>query len=247
MHLSGRTKAATRAPHNDLLAALPSKHLRTFLDQCERSVLLKAQVLCQPGERIRHVYFPIDSFISLVTMADDGSQLEVGLIGHEGMLGTSLLLGVNIAPLHAVVQGPGLCLRMTAVAFERQCGQSSTLRERINQYVAVVMKQLAQTAACTRHHIIETRLAHRLLQTRDRVRSNRFSVTHELLANALGVRRVGITQAAGALQSRGLIDYRRGKVLVLDGAGLEQAACPCYTSGNEMYDSMLGIPDRSLT
>ena len=247
MHLSGRTKTATRsAPQNGLLAALPPKQLRVFLEHCDSIVLAKAEVLCEPGERIRHVYFPVESFISLVTMTDEGAQLEVGIIGHEGMLGTSLLLGVNIAPLHAVVHCPGLCLRMSAAAFERQCIQSGALHERINQYVAVVMKQLAQTAACTRHHVIETRLAHRLLLTRDRVRSNHFAMTHELLANALGVRRVGITEAAGSLQNRGLIDYRRGKVIVRDGAGLEKAACDCYRSGNEIYDSVLGAPDRSL-
>jgi len=246
MHLPGRKAAARRVAQNDLLAALPARNLKGFLELCERVTLSKGEVLCESGERIRHVYFPIDSFISLVTMTDDGAQLEVGIIGHEGMLGTSLLLGVNVAPLHAVVQGPGLCLRMTAVAFERQCAQNNAMRDRINQYVAVVMKQLAQTAACSRHHVIETRLAHRLLLTRDRVRSNYFSMTHELLANALGVRRVGITQAAGALQDRGLIDYRRGKVTVRDGAGLEKAACDCYRSGNEMYDSVLGAPDRSL-
>ena len=245
---SGKTKTDSRAAHqNRLLATLPAKNLQVFLENCERITLARAEVLCELGERIRHVYFPIDSCISLMALVDDRASLEVGIIGHEGMLGTSLILGLNISPLHAVIQGPGICLRMTAAAFCRQCTRSTVLRERIHQYVCVLMSQLAQTAACTRHHVIETRLAHRLLLTRDRARANHFSLTHELLAYVLGVRRVGITQAASSLQDRGLIAYRRGEIIILDGAGLERATCDCYQNGNAMYDRALGAPDRSLS
>jgi len=230
----------TGHPMNRLLAALPDRNRRQFLAGCERIELRFAEVLCESGEQIRHVYFPVDGFISLVTTLDDGARLEVGIVGDEGMLGTSLVLGVNTSPQHALVQGAGTALRMNAAAFRGHYKRSEPLRLELNRYVYVLMNQLAQTAACARYHHVEARLARWLLMTRDRAHSDRFDLTHEFLAYMLGVRRVGITQAASSLQKRGLIDYSRGKISIRNNAGLERASCPCYGQANEMYEQVLG-------
>jgi CRP-like cAMP-binding protein len=229
---------------NRLLAALPTQSRQHFLEGCDTVELAFAEVLRGPGERIRHVYFPLDSFISLVTALDDGARLEVGIIGDEGMLGTSLALGVNNSPQHALVQGAGSALRMNAATFNDHCKHNAALRRQLGRYVHVLMGQLAQTAACTRYHHIEARLARWLLLTRDRAHSDRLHITHEFVAYMLGVRRVGITEAAHSLQGRGLIDYRRGQVVILDGAGLERASCGCYREASELYEQTMGRDRR---
>jgi CRP-like cAMP-binding protein len=231
-------------PANRLLAALSRRSRKRFLAGCDRVELDFAEILCEPDDRIGHVYFPIDGFISLVTTLDDGARLEVGIIGDEGMLGTSLILGVSVSPQHAVVQGAGTALRMSAAAFRRQCLQNGELHARLDGYVHVVMRQLAQTAACTRYHLVEARLARWLLMSRDRAHGDEFHLTHEFLAYMLGVRRVGVTQAAQALHERGLINYSRGDISILDNTGLERTSCQCYERGNEMYEQTLGPPPR---
>jgi len=225
---------------NQLLDALPSKDCKQLLSKCEHIELNFAEVLCRPGERISYVYFPTGSFISLVTPVDGKAGLEVGLIGNEGMLGITLMLGVDVAPFHALVQGGGPALRMTASAFLSELGQSATLQLKLKQYLYVSMSQLAQTAACTRFHVVEARLARWLLMTQDRAHSNYFHVTHVFLAYILGVRRVGITKAANALQKRKLISYQRGNVTIIDRVGLEAASCGCYRADKESYARILG-------
>jgi hypothetical protein len=155
------------------------------------------------------------------------------------MLGTSLILGVNVSPLHAVVQGAGPAWRMSAAAFHAEFERSAALRQSLKRYVYVLMNQLAQTAICTRYHVVGARLARWLLMTRDRAHSNHFFLTHEFLAYMLGVRRVGLTTAARQLEGRGVIDYSRGKITILDERALEAAACQCYRQSNAVYEEIL--------
>jgi len=225
---------------NQLIALLPRRDRMRLLAISESVPLELGNVLCEPGEPTRHVYFPIDSFISLVTTIDGEPGLEVGMVGREGMLGAHLALGVSAIPLHALVQGAGMALRIRAAPFRRELAKSRVLQLALHRYLYVLMAQLATSAACTRFHSVSPRLARWLLMSQDRAHSDRFHLTHEFVAYMLGVRRVGITGAASDLQRRGFIAYRRGEITVLDRAGLEGAACDCYAADRLSYDRMLG-------
>jgi CRP-like cAMP-binding protein len=199
-----------------------------------------ASVLCEPGGIVNHVFFPLDSFIALVAQAGRNVRLEVGLVGSEGMLGLTVMLGVPTSALRWLVQGAGRALRIDVVLFLRELADSPELLRGLNRYLYVVLAQLAQAAACKRFHVVEGRLARQLLMTRDRARADTFHVTHDTLAYLLGVRRAGITRAASSLQRRKLIRYARGDLRILDGRGLEAASCGCYAADNETYGAIIG-------
>ncbi len=227
------------APPNRLLAALPSRLSARLLAQCDPVELKLGTVLYEPDARIRYAYFPTESFVSLMIPVDGGSILEVGLVGNEGMVGVPLILGMDSSPLRALVQGAGPALRMSARTFARELGLSAELRTLLHRYLQVRIGQLAQTAACTRFHLVEERLARWLLMTQDRAHDDEFHVTHEFLAFMLGVRRVGVTRAATALQKRNLIRYHRGDVTVLNRLGMEAASCGCYQVDRDRYANLL--------
>lgn len=226
---------------NRLLTSLPRRDGDRFLAECEQVDVRFGTILYERGERIRYAYFPLDGFISLIAKLDDGAELEVGIVGDEGMLGTSLVLGMPLSSQRAVVQGAGTTLRISAAALARHLRGCLPLRRTLHRYIDVLMAQLAQTAACTSYHVVEARLARWLLLSRDSAHRDEFHLTHEFLAYMLGVRRVGVTQAARVLQERGLIDYRRGDITILDHARLKKVSCACYVRGNRIYEQTLGV------
>jgi len=213
-----------------LIEGLPSKQRKQLLNGCEPVDLVFGNVLHEANQPIRHVYFPLSGFVSLVTTLDGHQPLEMGLIGNEGMLGATLALGIGQAPMRAVVQGSGSALRISSQLFKQELLSSPALLRALNRYLYVVMTQLSQSAACTHFHEIEPRLARWLLMTHDRAHADHFHLTHEYLADMLGVRRSGVSIAAAAMQARGLISYSRGEIHILDRAGLELAACECYAA-----------------
>ena len=232
--------AAIRVPVvNQLLASLPPKESKRILECCEPVDLVFGTILCEPEQTLRHLYFPLTGFISLVTTLRDHQPLEMGLVGNEGMLGATLVLGVNSVPMRAVVLGSGTASRISAAHFRRELQECPELLRILNRYLYVLMAQLSQTAACTHFHEIEPRLARWLLMTHDRAHADHFYLTHEYLADMLGVRRSGVTVAAGALQLRGLIHYTRGEISILDRKGLEAAACECYDAAIDDYAQLL--------
>jgi CRP-like cAMP-binding protein len=223
------------AIQNHLIELLPRAARRTLLAVCEPVDLTLSNRLSAPGSVTRYAYFPVDATISLVTPIDGKPVLEVGMVGREGMAGAELVLGVLKAPFLAVVQGSGKAWRIPSRAFRRELAASPALQLCLNRYLYVLMTQLGAAAACLRFHLIGPRLARWLLMMQDRAHSDNFHVTHEFLAYMLGVRRVGITAAAGLLQRAGLIEYRRGELIVLSRRGLEAAACGCYAADRRSY------------
>ena len=232
---------------NRLLHALSSADRNGLLDASEAVQLDFSQVICAPGQHIDHVYFPLDSFISLLAELDDGNSVEVGMIGREGMFGMDLVLGVAESGVRAIVQGAGSALRVPAAAFRAQLESGPALRRLMNRYSAVLIAQLTRTSACNGFHKIDQRLARWLLMCADRSSSDRIHLTQRFLAYMLGVRRVGVTLAASDLQERRLIDYTRGRIRILDRQGLQAMACSCYQADLDAYARLLGRAQASET
>ncbi len=224
---------------NTLLAALPRKDYQRMLSGLEECTLTFGEILYEPGKRIRHVYFPTNALISLLSLADGHFALEVGMVGHEGIVGAPVALGISVSPVRALVQGTGTALRMTAARFGKELAQCPLLQQVLYRYIHVLMVQVTQTAACNRFHLVEKRLARWLLMTLDRVSENPFQLTQDFLSHMLGVRRVGVTKAANSLQQRKLISYTRGSITILDRAGLEAYSCGCYRAVKDTYERVL--------
>jgi len=225
------------AIQNSLLAALPRKSYLRLLPGLAPVELVFGEVLYEPGDPIRDVYFPTQSLVSLLTLVEGHLALEVGMVGREGMVGVPLVLGADASPVRALVQGAGPALKMSAQRFRNELNASPPLQRELQRYIYAMMVQISQTAGCNRFHVVEARLARWLLMTRDRMRSGHFRMTHEFLSHMLGVRRVGVTEAASALQRRKLIEYSRGSITILDDRGLEAACCSCYQVVNDMHET----------
>ncbi len=236
----GRLAMTWAAGTNRLLDGLPSETREPLLAVSETVELTLGDVIWEPLQRIENVYFPLDSFVSQMFPVDAHENLELSLVGSEGMLGVSLVLGVNSTMMQAIVQGHGTALRIDAAAFLKELEMLPELRRRLYRYIDVTMAQLALTVTCNSFHALDARLARWLLMTHDRAQPGGLRLTHKFLAQMLGVRRVGVTNAAGRLQSRKFVRYSRGKITVLDRVGLEQMSCSCYQSDKGIYNRVLG-------
>lgn len=224
---------------NRLIAGLPEPDRDRLLARCKRVQLSMGDVFHESTEPVKSACFPAGCFLSLVTQVDEALDLGVMVVGCEGLLGVAVVLGIAGLPLRARVQGTGDALLIDASDLRDEIDRSPALRDRLNAYTYVLMTQLANSGVCVRH-TIEGRLARWLLMSGDCIHSDDFHVTHDYLAHMLGVRRPGVTEAAQILQSRGLIKYQRGHVQILDRAGLDAAACPCYRYENDVYRRVLG-------
>jgi CRP-like cAMP-binding protein len=230
---------------NHLLAALPAAEFERLSPHLELVPLPLANVLYESGSRLQHVYFPTDCIVSLLYVMENGASAEIAIVGNEGILGIALLMGGESTPSRAVVQSSGHAYRLPAQLIKDEFNRAGPMLHLFLRYTQALITQMAQTAVCNRHHTIDQQLCRWLLLSLDRLPSNELTMTQELIANMLGVRREGVTEAAGKLQSAGLIHYRRGRIIVIDRAGLETRACECYAVVKKEFDRLL--PDLIAT
>ena len=224
---------------NRLLAALPDAVLARWLPRMEPVPLPLGKVLYESGSKLTHVYFPTTSIVSLLYVMEDGASAEIAVVGREGIVGISLFMGGGSTPSRAVVQSAGHGLRLNASLMMDEFNRAGPVLHLLLRYTQALITQMAQTAVCNRHHSLDQQLCRWLLLSLDRLDSADLVMTQELIANMLGVRREGVTEAAGNLQQAGLIRYRRGRITVLDRAGLEKRSCECYAVVKNEYDRLL--------
>ena len=227
---------------NQLLAALPADEWQRWLTQLEAVELPLGRVLYESGVALGHVYFPTTAIVSLLYVMEDGASAEIAVVGHEGIVGVSLFMGGESTPSRAVVQSAGQGFRLRADALKDEFKRSSPVLHLLLRYTQALITQMAQTAVCNRHHTLDQQLCRWLLLSLDRLQGNELVMTQELIANMLGVRREGVTEAALKLQKAGLIRYMRGHITALDRPGLEARSCECYSVVKHEYDRLL--PDR---
>ncbi len=235
------TVPAQEAPHalgNSLLAALPRATCQRLVARLEPVTLILGEVLHEPGERIRFVYFPVDSVIALLLVAKGHHPLKVGLVGHEGIIGIPLALGIQTSYRRALVQGAGTAMRMESALFRKEVQRSKPLQQALFRYKHELTGQIEQLAVCKQFHSVQERLALYLLMTGERAGSDEIHLTQEFIANMLGVRRIGINNQCRALQQRALINQSRGKITILDRERLGAASCECYQIIKRMYSSI---------
>lgn len=224
---------------NQLLAALPSEELALWVPLLEPVDMPLGKVLYESGCKLSHVYFPITAIVSLLYVMEDGASAEIAVAGNEGLVGVSLFMGGDTTPSRAVVQSAGEGYRIRADQLMLAFNRSMPVLHLLLRYTQALITQMAQTAVCNRHHSLDQQLCRWLLLSLDRLPSNELLMTQELIANMLGVRREGVTEAAGHLQQAGLIRYQRGRITVLDRAGLERRTCECYAVVKAEYDRLL--------
>jgi CRP-like cAMP-binding protein len=224
---------------NQLLAALPAADYECLLPHLEQVQLELGKVLYESGSQQGYVYFPTTCIVSLLYVMQDGSSAEIAIVGNEGVVGIALFMGGESTPSRAVVQSAGYGYRLSASVLETEFGKGGDLQHLLLRYTQALITQMSQTAVCNRHHAVEQQLCRWLLLSLDRLPSNELTMTQELIANMLGVRREGVTEAAGHLQAAGLIHYSRGKITVLDRPKLEIRVCECYAVVKREYDRLL--------
>ncbi|MDQ1590551.1 MAG: hypothetical protein QOG71_1178 [Pyrinomonadaceae bacterium] len=224
---------------NRLLAALPKKEYQRLLPELESVPLIFGDIIFEPGDRLRHVYFPDNSIVSLLSAVEDRELLEVGIVGNEGMAGLPVFMGVTTSRTRGLVQGAGSAMRMKAAALRKETINGGALHKLLSRYSHALLTQISQSAACNRFHPISVRLARWLLMTHDRVEGDEFRMTQDFLSHMLGGTREQITVAASMLKKQNLIDYSRGRIKILDRAGLEAASCKCYRVVKDEYDNFL--------
>jgi CRP-like cAMP-binding protein len=235
--------AARSSPHspkqNHLLAALPAEDYARLLPDLDLVPMPLGEALYESGGRLQHVYFPTTSIVSLLYVMEDGASAEIAVVGNEGILGVSLFMGGETTPSRAVVQSAGHGYRLKAQLLKNEFNRAGPALHLLLRYTQALITQMAQTAVCNRHHSVEQQLCRWLLLSLDRLNSNELNMTQELIANMLGVRREGVTEAAGKLQRAGLIRYGRGRITIIDRPRLEQEVCECYGVVKREFDRLL--------
>jgi CRP-like cAMP-binding protein len=234
---------ATAAPQtpetNRLLAVLPAAERERLYPHLESRDMSLGEVVYESGSPQEYVYFPTTSIVSLLYVLEDGASAEIAVVGNEGMVGVSLFMGGETTPSRAVVQSAGLAFRLSGQLLKREFTRAGPMQHLLLRYTQALLTQMAQTAVCNRHHSVDQQLCRWLLLSLDRLPSNKLTMTQELIANMLGVRREGVTEAAGSLQAANLIRYSRGRITVLDRPGLEVRACECYAVVKRECDRLL--------
>jgi CRP-like cAMP-binding protein len=225
--------------NNHLLAALPAADFKRLLPHLKLVPLPLGEVLYESGIMLRHVYFPTESIVSLLYVMSDGSSAEIAVVGNEGVIGVSLFMGGETTPSRAVVQSAGHAFRLPGQVLKDEFSRAGAMQHLLLRYTQALITQMAQTAVCNRHHSLDQQLCRWLLLSLDRLNSNQLLMTQELIANMLGVRREGVTEAAGRLQAAGLIAYSRGHITVLDRPRLEERTCECYAVVKKESDRLL--------
>lgn len=213
---------------NRLLATLPKNEYKRLSPKLKTVSLVLGDALYEPGDAIKYVYFPNDSIISLISELSETSWLEVGMVGNEGMAGLDVFMGVNFSSTRALVQGAGTAMKMSSAAVRTEANRLGSLHHLLHRFSHSLLAQVSQSSACNRFHLVDARLARWLLMTNDRLAAKEFPMTQEFLSSMLGVRREGVSKAAGALQARKLIRYSRGMITILNRRGLEAKSCRCY-------------------
>lgn len=240
--MSGQMSGQASPLQNDLLGALPKDVQDRLFPNLKFYQLSLGEVLYEPGVTMRHVYFPLDSIISLLYVMEDGDSAEISVVGKEGFMGISLLMGGQNTPSRALVQSAGMSYRIEAKLLQEEFALHGDFLFLVLRYTQALITQMAQTAVCNRHHTIDQQLCRWLLLSLDRLPGNTLRMTQELIANMLGVRREGVTEAAGKLQKRGAIEYSRGNITVLDRPMIEKLSCECYRVVKDETDRLLSAP-----
>ena len=234
------SQTALEPTGNRLLARLPQEESERLLPHLEPVSLTLGEVIYESGGKQSYIYFPTTAIISLLYMMENGSSAEMGVAGNDGLVGIALFMGGDTVPNRAVVQSAGNAFRMKTKVLQEEFARGGTFQRLLLRYTQALMTQMSQTAVCNRLHSVEQQLCRWLLLSRDRLDSDELVMTQELIANMLGVRREGVTHAAGRLQENALISYVRGRIIILDRRGLEVAVCECYRVVKDEYDRLLG-------